>query len=220
MLHMLRRAVTWLAVCCLLAVSLSGCGLLDYHVRLADGYTIYCSSAYSHTISGPRRADGTYVSIGTYISYVFFDEEYIFAQRLEVDPDYPYDRDDERKGQSPVDYDAPPEYYVIVLATDKVLGPMTATEFDAWYATLGRAEPPEWIRTNSEPDLLARSEALGLVTPEPEPSFDFKLPSESSRKNIEPPTVLRGWGLTSDLSCPTACTSLSTDLPASRRASA
>lgn len=152
MYHMSKVTFLKFITAAALSVFLCSCaGQLDYRVKLGGSYEFSRSSTVGHCIILNTDGYGGPHIVPPYVDKISFDHDYICAQQLELD-----------KTQSPPEVlqDAIPSYWVIIVAANEILGPMTEAEFDAWYATLGRSDPPQWISTNDQPALIDRWEEL------------------------------------------------------------
>ena len=140
----------------LLFIFLCGCaGLLDYDFTLPGGYELVHTNAKSITINQPHP-DPSYhgkIVIDSYVNQIAFDNEYIFAQRL----DAPFDIETNRRT---VDYTSPPEYYILVIGSGEVVGPFDESQFNAWYAELNRTSLPTWIPSTNQKALSEEMKAL------------------------------------------------------------
>ena len=137
----LFRPLIFLCLLMLFALPLSACaGLGDYDIRLAGDYEIWRMSGWNRQIVLRVSETGANPVIGSYIDKVAFDNEYICAQKLEVDA----------RESPPVNENSARSYYVIVVESGEVLGPMTEAEFNDWYAALGRTDTPLWFDAGDE----------------------------------------------------------------------
>lgn len=155
MMSSIRRTVSILSLLFAIILFSTSCSMwtaADTSINLAGKYYYVQNNATERVIferNGSPRWDIRIVD--AYVDKVAFDHECIFAQQLELDDT-----------QSPADIKkgAVPAYYVILVESSEVLGPMTEAEFEEWYAALGREEPPKWISTKNQPALIDRWEEL------------------------------------------------------------
>lgn len=151
-----------IALVLILLFSLSSCAsftVADTSINLAKNYYYVQNNAKERFISAhndPSKSDIRLVD--AYVDKIAMDNDHIYAQQLELD-----------KSQSPseVKQGALPAYYVIIVESGEVLGPMNEAEFDEWYTSQELNVALEWISTKNKPALIDRLEELN-----PEQSYE------------------------------------------------
>lgn len=86
-------------------------------------------------------SDGTQV-IGSQVESVYFDNRNLFVIRYV---------DSQENSQSKLC-----EYWGLDIINGTLTGPMTKSEFDAWYPTLSRGDSPIWIGAGSRTAIVNR----------------------------------------------------------------
>ena len=145
-----RTALLTLSFLLFLSILTACAGLSDTETKLSGDYELWRMSSYGKKIVLRHNEYTASQAIPAHVNLVAFDSDYIFAQQV---------YQNQQNSTTPnggTDLD----YYTIVVATNEVIGPMTEAEFDAWYAALGREEPPQWISTDDHSALVDRREAL------------------------------------------------------------
>lgn len=84
------------------------------------------------------NGDGTTAEIivGPYISSFAYNDDYIFLQQVD------------NLGDSKPNKDIMPNYYLLVIESESLLGPMNKAEFDMSCTELGIEELPSWSDTS------------------------------------------------------------------------
>lgn len=124
----------------------------DTSINLSKNYYYVQNNAKERFISAhndPSKSDIRLVD--AYVDKIAMDYDHIYAQQLELDI-----------SQSPpeIKQGALPVYYVIVVESGEVLGPMTEAEFDEWYTSQELSVALEWVSTKNKPALINRLEEL------------------------------------------------------------
>lgn len=76
----------------------------------------------------------------TYVSEIAYNDDYIFAKRVDVPEDINKDIDTTN-----------PEYYILVVETGLLSGPFSKKEFKAQIKTLNLNKMPKWMVTSDLP---------------------------------------------------------------------
>ena len=104
---------------------------------LPQNYSIVRMNSRNIVLGQSNEVGWTHI-VPTYISEVAYNDNYIFVKRVDVPKDINEKIDTSN-----------PEYYIVVVETDEVLGAFTEEEFNKKCEEIPITEFPEWIITTT-----------------------------------------------------------------------
>ena len=129
----------------ILSMILSSCaGMADGRYDLPGEYSIIYANTRSVDLCRDQKEDGKVWGatsiVETYVSEIAYNDDYIFAKRVDVPEDINKDIDTSN-----------PEYYLLVVETGLLSGPFSKKEFKAQIKTLNLSKMPKWRETSDLP---------------------------------------------------------------------